>query len=538
MRNAVMLLATGVVWAAGPADDRVRDIAGRLAAPGVLWTALGVTRGGTAIPALVTADDFDYASKKTRVLVVAGLDGGEGSSRAVEEALRWFYNDPAAAKLRARYAVSAVPLANPESKPMSPFPPQGEAYNNAANAEQMYLWRWVGAHAPDFVVVVGEGPGADSGCARLACQLGKSAAAGVGTIPAVEVEAKKGFLAEALARAPKTASPARAEMQKRVARSPLDISKQLAERYGKELPEAVYIPAMALIGRMKLGELTKDSSQLAMVEKIVAPYFDGSKKGLEKPTSSHLSGHLVFGELYARTKKPRYLELARAAADMGFDGGTMKESMPLHSEMSDSVFMGTPILVQVGRLTGETRYYDMAMRHLRFMLKLNLRGDGLHRHSPLDETAWGRGNGFPALGLALSLSELPENHSGREEMLKAFRSHMEAMLMHQSPSGMWHQVVDHPESYRELTVTCMTAFAMERGMKRGWLDAAYYRKAVDRAWYAIKSRVAADGGLIDVCTNTGKQKSLRDYYDRPAVLGPDARGGAMVWLIANELAAR
>lgn len=530
MRIAVSLLIAGSLWA-GPADERVKDIAGRLAAPGVLWSAVGVTRRGTAIPALLTADDFDYNTRKTRVLLIGGIDGGQASTDAVADAIRWFYNAPEAKALRAKYAVSAAPLANPDGKTLPAFPPKGEAYNVAETAEALYLWRWIGMQAPDYVLVVGDKVEADGGCVRLACQLSKA------SIPAAEIPAQMGFLKTALAKAPKGPSAARVEMQRRLKRTPLDVSKELANYYGKELPQAVYIPAMALISRLKLGDLTKDSSQLPMVEKIVAPYLNG-KDSLEKASSSHLSGHLIFADLYARTKNAKYLDRVKAAADMGFENGQMKESMPLHSEMSDSVFMGTPILVQAGKLTGEQKYFDMAMRHMRFMLKLNLREDGIHRHSPLHETAWGRGNGFPALGLALSLSELPENYAGREEMLREFRNHMEAMLRHQDASGMWHQVVDHPESYAEFTVTCMTAFAMERGMKRGWLDAAYYRKAVDRAWNAIKTRIAPDGVLVDVCTNTGKQKSLREYYDRPAIFARDARGGAMAWLLANELAAK
>ena len=51
------------------------------------------------------------------------------------------------------------------------------------------------------------------------------------------------------------------------------------------------------------------------------------------------------------------------------------------------------------------------------------------------------------------------------------------------------------------------------------------------------ARIGHDGGLVDVCTGTGKQKSLRDYLDRPAILGSDPRGGAMALLLATELAA-
>ena len=42
--------------------------------------------------------------------------------------------------------------------------------------------------------------------------------------------------------------------------------------------------------------------------------------------------------------------------------------------------------------------------------------------------------------------------------------------------------------------------------------------------------------MVDVCTGTGKMKSLRDYYDRTAILGRDERGGAMALMLATELA--
>jgi rhamnogalacturonyl hydrolase YesR len=121
-------------------------------------------------------------------------------------------------------------------------------------------------------------------------------------------------------------------------------------------------------------------------------------------------------------------------------------------------------------------------------------------------------------------------------MLTAFRNHLAALAKHQDPTGCWHQVVDRPESYRELSCTCMITFAMARGIRLGWLDRATYAPLVERGWYAIRTRVAADGGLVDVCTGTGKQKSLRDYYDRGAILGPDPRGGAMSLLVATEMA--
>src|SRR5439155_23211273 len=273
------------------------------------------------------------------------------------------------------------------------------------------------------------------------------------------------------------------------------------------------------------------------VERLAAPFVNGSRDSLAKATSSHLAGHLVFAELAERTKDARYIALVRKAADLGFtDAGVMKESMPLHNEMSDAVFMSCPILAKAGNLTHDRKYFDLMLRHLQFMQKLCLRPDGIYRHSPLDQAAWGRGNAFPALGLALSLSDLPAGSGVFDDALRAYQSHMKALASFQDENGMWRQIVDLPGSYPEFSATAMIAIAMSRGMRSGWLDARSYQPLVDNAWRALKMRISADGQLVDVCESTGKQKSLDDYLHRVAILGRDPRGGGMALLLATEIA--
>ena len=42
------------------------------------------------------------------------------------------------------------------------------------------------------------------------------------------------------------------------------------------------------------------------------------------------------------------------------------------------------------------------------------------------------------------------------------------------------------------------------------------------------------GIYYDVCTGTGVQQIRRDYLDRPAIFGPDERGGALsIWLVTE-----
>ncbi|MFM7073163.1 MAG: glycoside hydrolase family 88 protein [Planctomycetota bacterium] len=350
-------------------------------------------------------------------------------------------------------------------------------------------------------------------------------------------------------------SPARAELRRRVERSPRKVAELLAKHYGHSLPQVEYIPAVAMMGRLRLAEaLSREektaeraastAAVLADLEWIAAPFVEG-RQSAEPKSGSGQSGHLLFAALAdhwagragadVSKRRDRYRELVVAAANQAFGkDGLPLPSMPFHAEMSDAVFMGGPILAAAGRLTGERRYFDAALRHFDFMGAKVIRPDGLYRHSPLDEAAWGRGNGFPALGLALMISEWPLAEPGRDALIAAHRRHLAALLPHQDPAGEWRQVVDRPESYRELTATCMITFALMRGIRLGWLDRDAFSPAAERGWRAILTRVADDGRLVDVCTGTGKQNSLRAYYDREALLGRDPRGGAMALLAATE----
>ncbi len=117
--------------------------------------------------------------------------------------------------------------------------------------------------------------------------------------------------------------------------------------------------------------------------------------------------------------------MVKKVGDLGFEAdGRMKESMPYHDGYSDSVFMGTVIAAQAGALTGDRKYFDLAARHVTFMQKQVLRADGLYRHSVQTEAAWGRGNGFPAIGLALTLPEFPKDHPDFPRLVRDFQSHM------------------------------------------------------------------------------------------------------------------
>src|SRR5688572_30674922 len=421
------------------------------------WT-IGLTANGTTIEALAVAG---ASATSPTVLLVGGVQGKDQSTDAVTREVAAFEARP---QNQRRFRLLAIPLANPDAQPLQ-FPPVGAAYRE--NPESHVLWRWIGTHAPDLVLIAAPDGGVG---AALADALSQSVVAEVGRIPARRVDAGAKIL-DALT-APIEKSGASQELGRRMARSPRAFAEQLARVYGRDFAQPTYIAAMAIISRLRLGEQ-------AEVSQLVAPYLDGSRDSFARPSQSSLAAHLLFFELARpggpegpplRTGGPplrpgdeRAKALVLRAAGSAFtEAGELREFMPLHGGWSDSLFMDVPILAKAGALSGDRRYFDMAARHVAFMQKIVLRPDGLYRHQASAEAAWGRGNAFAALGMAFTLSDFPTDHPAYGSLVASFQRHMAMLARFQDENGMWRNVVDRPGAYSEYSGTAMIGTAIDR----------------------------------------------------------------------------
>ena len=478
---------------------------------GERWT-IGLSANGAPIEAVAIAG---RSADSPTVLVVGGLDRPDQSSDAVDREAAAFEEIP---QNRRTFRLIAIARANPDAAPLQ-FPPSGVAYRE--HIESHVLWRWAGTHAPDLVLVAGPDPG-------FADALSQHVVIDVGRIPARRVDASTRFLPSLAA--PGTFSNAHQELERRLARSPRALAAELARVYGREFAQPNYIAAMASVSRLRLGEQGE-------VARLLTPYLDGTTDSFARPSQSSLASHLLFFEYARRAGDDRAKALVLRAAASGFTAnGDLREFMPLHGGWSDSLFMDVPILAMAGALTGERRYFDMAARHVAFMQQIVLRPDGLYRHQASSDAAWGRGNAFAALGLALTLSEFPKEHADYPRLLASFRAHMAALARFQDENGMWRNVIDRPGAYPEYSATAMIATAMLRGIRRGWIDRDTYEPRVQKAWQAILTRTGAEGRLVDVCESTGTRGLTdNDYLRRAAVLGRDDRGGGMAMFFATEL---
>jgi unsaturated rhamnogalacturonyl hydrolase len=317
-------------------------------------------------------------------------------------------------------------------------------------------------------------------------------------------------------------------------RRPLDVGRVLAARY-PESPIMSYIPGLAWASALRLAQLTGEGKWKEKPRRDMQPFLIGTKPAIAQPyLLTNLAGHLALSDLGAIDGDKKATALAKDAADYILTM-TPAEFVRFRRNWTDDMFMASTLLSRVAAREKEPKYGDAIGRLLTTYAETLQRSDGLFIHAVEGPYAWGRGNGFALLGLTEALTYLPDDWSHHARVLEIYRTHVRALLPHQSDDGSWRQVVDEPSSYRELTVTAMTVAAMARGVRRGWLEKDV-TPAIDRGWQAVLARVNADGTLKDVCAGTGAGPTKEYYLNRPAVNGADDRGGAMALLAAIEMA--
>ena len=510
---------------------------------------LGVTRNGTGIKVTAPPAFFDVEKDAVRVLVIGGVFGNDTIDDATKLSRELGSDDQSLFAFCSDLYPDHSSTKAVNNKDLKTF------YQSQSNPEFQYLIGWAAYHFVDTIVLLDHSPFSQALFNQEASSRNYQITAAPdeksnqqsfldsisngsqhvgGALEAIVLRYQDDVskAVESLHQIAQTKgkSASRRNIESRAMESGLAI-EQLLKVYGRKMDSVSYIPALAVMSQITCHHLGFENALDGdTTRKVVEPLL---KKSL--PTNgSGIAGNLVF---VTHLMHPLYpVEYQQACRQRIWDVAGLYESnktefdgfrmMPFHSEMSDAVFMGGPILSLAGSL-GKSQYFNACLSHLQACSEMNQLDNGLYQHSPLDSAAWGRGNGFAALGASMSLVQVPTNTKGWEDCKHRFVKHIQALVRHQGPTGSWHQVIDRPESYAEFTSTCMIAAAIKIAVNAGILEADDYHQILKKAELATLRRIAADGSINNVCTGTGKQKNLRAYYDREALQSRNDRAGAM-----------
>ena len=188
------------------------------------------------------------------------------------------------------------------------------------------------------------------------------------------------------------------------------------------------------------------------------------------------------------------------------------EIKPIYWWWCDALFMGPPVFVHYGVMTGEDKYleasdrlykecYDLLFDKEESLfardMKYQWKGDKDYlKEANGEKIFWSRGNGWVIGGLALLLQQMPEDYKNRDFYEDLFKTMAAKLKSIQPEDGMWRSSLLDPDAYPhgEVSGTGFNTYAFLWGINNGLLDKDEYLPAAMKAF----------NGLMDCQQKGGK----------------------------------
>ncbi len=189
----------------------------------------------------------------------------------------------------------------------------------------------------------------------------------------------------------------------------------------------------------------------------------------------------------------------------------------------DAIQMGMPVFAQLGKMTGEKKYYDKA--HEMYMCTRDELGenglynpkDGLWwRDADFDppytepngeDCYWSRGNGWVVAALVRVLELSPEKCEYRSQYESDLKAMFEALVKVQREDGFWNVSLHDADNYggKETTGTSLFVYGMAWGINHGIIDKKTYYPIIVKAWNAMVEDAVHENGFLGYVQSTGKE---------------------------------
>jgi unsaturated rhamnogalacturonyl hydrolase len=273
--------------------------------------------------------------------------------------------------------------------------------------------------------------------------------------------------------------------------------------------------------------------------------------------------------LYRVTRDPKYYKAAASlraqlsAQPRNASGGFWHKQIYPDQMWLDGLYMAEPFYAEYASVFDEPRdFADIAKQFSLIEEHARSPKTGLLYHAwdesqkqPWADKAtgtsqiiWARGMGWYMMALVDSLPYYPKDDPGRATLLAILNRTAAAVVRYQDPqTGLWNQVLDRPGApgnYFESSAACMFTYALQKGVRLGYLSPHYSQNAV-RAWQGILGHfVETDASGSVTITGTVKGIGLGGnpyhdgtyaYYVGSPVISNDPKGVGAFLLASTEM---
>ncbi|MBU9825521.1 glycoside hydrolase family 88/105 protein [Rahnella perminowiae] len=213
-----------------------------------------------------------------------------------------------------------------------------------------------------------------------------------------------------------------------------------------------------------------------------------------------------------------------------------------HQQMwDDTLMMSVLPLAKIGTLLGRPEFVEEAtyqfLMHVQYLMDretgLWFHGWTFDGHHNFAQARWARGNSWLTIAIPefLELVDLPENNATRRYLLQVLESQVSALAKCQDDSGLWHTLLDDPQSYLESSATAGFAYGILKAVRKRYIDASYAPVA-EKAIQGVIKHINPAGELTQTSFGTAMGNDL-DFY-REIALTSMPYGQAMAILCLSE----
>lgn len=224
--------------------------------------------------------------------------------------------------------------------------------------------------------------------------------------------------------------------------------------------------------------------------------------------------------------------------------GDTKNDLKLHEGQIwiDTLFMVVLFLSKMGVKYDNQAWKDEAIHqfylHIKYLFNqeesLFYHGYDFENEHNFSEAHWCRGNSW----FTLAVPEFIETMKGQlspesyERIVQTYKSQVDKLVELQSENGLWHTLLDDPDSYTEVSGSSAITAGILKGIRYGLLNPSYKevcRKAVE----AILANIAKDGTVLNVSAGTAIGREKEDY--KKIIIAPTAYGQALAMVLLSEV---
>jgi unsaturated rhamnogalacturonyl hydrolase len=225
------------------------------------------------------------------------------------------------------------------------------------------------------------------------------------------------------------------------------------------------------------------------------PITDCASAGEAVLFAGKLTGDPIF-----RKGADEMLEVIKNTNHKNEEGIIYHTQEPTKFIMSDAFYMLPPFLAAAGE-------FDEALKQIEGNRKyLYHKDEQLYSHiwdGPnkkfVREDFWGVGNGWTAAGLTRVVKLLPDSRpEDKKRLIGYIREVVDGCLKFLREDGMFHNVVNKPDTFPEVNLSQMISYTIFRGVAAGYLDASYLVQA-EKMRKAANDQVDPLGYVQHVC---------------------------------------